>query len=79
MNRGHILLMAEEAGLYSDGTPDSWDDEAIICFAHLVAAAEREACASLCDTEAEKWEGDDGPICAEARMCAVAIRARGDA
>jgi len=42
-------------------------------------AEEREACALLCEAEAEKWEGDDGPICAEARLCAVAIRARGDA
>lgn len=41
------------------------------------AAAERERCALVCEAEAEKWEGDDGPICAEARLCAVAIRARG--
>lgn len=43
----------------------------------VAVAAEREACAKLCEAEAEKWEGDDGPICAEARMCAVNIRARG--
>ena len=24
--------------------------------------AEREACAKVCEDEAEKWEGDDGPI-----------------
>ena len=40
--------------------------------------AEREACAKVCDEEAEKWEGNDGPICYEARMCAVNIRARGE-
>ena len=46
-------------------------------FADLVAAAEREACAQLCEAEAEKWEGDDGPISTEARLCALHIRARG--
>ena len=40
--------------------------------------AEREACAKVCDEEAEKWEGNDGPICYEARLCAVNIRARGE-
>ncbi len=40
--------------------------------------AEREACATVCEAEAEKWEGDDGPICHEARLCAVNIRARGE-
>ena len=40
-------------------------------------AAEREACAKVCEDEAEKWEGDDGPISTEARLCALAIRARG--
>ena len=47
-------------------------------FGAMVAAAEREACAEVCDEEAEKWEGNDGPICYEARMCAVNIRARGE-
>lgn len=40
--------------------------------------AEREACAKVCEDEAEKWEGEDGPICHEARLCAVNIRARGE-
>ena len=47
-------------------------------FAELVAAAEREACAEVCEAEAERWEGNDGPICFEARLCAVNIRARGE-
>lgn len=46
-------------------------------FAALVVAAEREACARVCESEAEKWEGDDGPISTEARLCALNIRARG--
>jgi hypothetical protein len=77
MTRDDIIRTAREAG---------WDMEwggttieQVAAFAALVAAAEREACAKVCEAEAEKWEGDDGPICAEARMCAVAIRARGDA
>ena len=78
MNREEIIRLAREAGL-------GWDDkyhwfvgsEALERFAKLVAAAEREACAKVCEVEAEKWEGEDGPICAEARMCAVNIRARG--
>ena len=41
-------------------------------------AAEREACAKVCEAEAEKWEGNDGPICHEARLCAFNIRARGE-
>ena len=47
-------------------------------FAALVRAAEREACAKVCEDEAEKWEGDDGPISTEARLCAINIRARGE-
>jgi len=47
-------------------------------FGAMVAAAEREACAKVCEAEAEKWEGNDGPICFEARLCAVNIRARGE-
>ena len=46
-------------------------------FGLMVAAAEREACARVCEDEAEKWEGDDGPISTEARLCALHIRARG--
>ena len=47
-------------------------------FAALIANAEREACAEVCEREAERWEGDDGPISAEARLCAINIRARGE-
>jgi hypothetical protein len=46
-------------------------------FASLVVAVEREACAKVCEAEAEKWEGKDGPVCFEARLCSYAIRARG--
>ena len=86
MTRDDIIRMAREAGMervidiHKDGTrtielphPDLLER-----FAALVAAAEREACAEVCEAEAEKWEGNDGPICFEARLCAVNIRARGE-
>ena len=77
MTRDDIIRMAREAG-YGESMSDL-HAPALERFAALIAAAEREACAKVCEAEAEKWEGDDGPICAEARLCAVAIRARGDA
>lgn len=76
MTREEIIRMAQESGLKL-GHSFAWSN--LERFAAVVAAAERERCALVCEAEAEKWEGDDGPICAEARMCAVAIRARGDA
>ena len=44
------------------------------------AAAEREACAKVCDAEGSEWDSDD--VVTEknyAAHCAAAIRARGDA
>jgi hypothetical protein len=32
-----IHILAEQAGLYCDGTPDAWDQEAIERFAQLIA------------------------------------------
>jgi hypothetical protein len=55
MNRDEITRMAREAGLvYTSGHFDDWIDagpsgEELMEFAALVAAAEREACAKLCD------------------------------
>ncbi len=80
MNREDIIRMAREAGAMFDHMTWVERDLAPVFerFAALVAAAEREACAELCEAEAEKWEGNDGPICHEARLCAVNIRARGE-
>lgn len=62
MKRDEIIRMAQAAGF---GT-------AVERFAELVAAAEREACANVCD--AQQLE----PECPErASYCAEAIRARG--
>jgi len=51
-------------------------------FAELVAAAERERCAKVCESLPLEWE--DQPNIAQAELatmmdCALAIRARGDA
>jgi len=80
MDREEIIRMAREAGFKVD-----WQhaDVAEIkakryeYFAALVAAAEREACAKVCDAVQKKNE-DDGAWMWEARNCAAAIRARGE-
>ena len=75
MTRDDIIhVLAEEAGLYSDGTPDNWDEEAIERFAALVAAYEREACAKVCDDLADEVRWPDR----NAYDCADAIRAKGE-
>ena len=52
------------------GQLDPWTMELLKIFAALVAAAEREACAKVCDEVAES-RGD-------ADECATEIRARGE-
>ena len=67
MTREDIIRMARAAG---------WDahhaefDTRIETFAALVASAEREACAKVCDEHAAYWAG---------YKLAIAIRARGQA
>ena len=74
MAQEDIVKMAREAGL----DPDLWNyTDAFERFAALVAAAEREACAELC----EEHIGEDrydmfGKHLA--KQCADAIRARGE-
>ena len=57
-------------------TQDHWTE-----YERSIAAAakaeEREACAKVCDDEADKKEGE-GTWLWEARRCAAAIRARGE-
>lgn len=89
MTRGDIIRMAKEAGfdallpseeilgrgrIYT-GSDDEISDE-LERFANLVAAAEREACAQVCDLaiEANSYQGNHWTI----RGCANAIRARGE-
>ena len=82
MNREDIIRMAREAGCKPFRSPKYWDDVQVFAtpdvlerFASLVAAAEREACAKVCDAVQKKNE-DDGAWMWEARNCAAAIRAR---
>ena len=56
MNTKQIIKMGYEAGLCDeDGADDNsiYIDEHLTRFAKLVAAAEREACAQLCDDSVE--------------------------
>jgi hypothetical protein len=67
--REEIIRMAREAGLLAED--EAWvspHQEAMERFAALVAAAEREACAKVC--EEPGWNA--------ANWCAKQIRARGD-
>ena len=75
MNREDIIRMAREAGFNVDQgflLRVTGIDEDLERFAHLVAAAEREACAKVCE-ETER------PNLYGVRECAAAIRARGQA
>jgi phosphoserine phosphatase len=63
MTQDEIIRMAREAGPLTQGPFDAWCKR----FAALVAAAEREACAKVCE-EIEPFYGV---------MFANAIRARG--
>ena len=75
MNREEITKLAREAGFVGmDG-----DHGALRRFAVLVAAAEREACAKVCeaytDNDGGKFIDHEG----HGYECAAAIRARGQA
>lgn len=84
MTREDIIRMAREAGLternrhseiivrHSNG---SWVgvEQVLTRFARLVSAAEREACAQVCEA---RYMGDNNREDMEAKRCAEAIRAR---
>ena len=82
MTKDDIIRMAKEVGirLMGDGfgKPDRTDvwatQDEFECFANLVAAAEREACAKVCD---ELVLEHPGRADLTAKQCAAAIRARG--
>lgn len=67
MNRDDIISMARECGLTINDQPMLGVEH----FAALVAAAERETCAKVCDEVDRRWIN-------QAEKCAAAIRARGD-
>ena len=70
MNRDDIIRMAREAGW--TGPEENVTYVAMLeRFANLVAAAEREACAAVCDKLGDEYAD------ANAADCAFAIRERG--
>lgn len=75
MTRDDIIRMAHEAGILEYGYPvgDRVARE-LETFAALVAASEREACASLADGQIERWVDDRARYASS--ECAAAIRAR---
>ena len=80
MNRDDVIRMAREAGFAS---ADFWPDDfqglfgCVERFAALVAAAEREACAKVCE-ELSRSHIDEC-VYGGVLGCAAAIRARGQA
>jgi hypothetical protein len=74
MDRDDIIRMAREAA-DATGTliPAEWNEPLLECFATLIAAHEREACAKVCD-EVGKESLSQWP-----HRLATMIRARGNA
>jgi hypothetical protein len=85
MDKEDIIRMAREAGLLVVGTADggeavyTWPKgitDELERFAALVAAAEREACAKVCEERQEVFQKYYTK--GLAAMCAEAIRARSE-
>jgi hypothetical protein len=74
MNREDIIRMARQAGSLIEAVQEK-DLQWLERFATLVASAEREACAKVCE---EQMQGKSIWI-EGARACSLAIRARGQA
>ena len=77
MDRDDIIRMAREADLLTTTEPNGyqvWIPENLEHFAALVAAAEREACAKVCEEYQDAVDRHRWPNGYE---CADAIRARG--
>ena len=88
MTREEIIVLAREAGIpieidwagrpstlvIKDGGTCLRGIDDLERFAALVAAAEREACAKVCDSIGEEGAGMAGEVWAE--RCVAAIRAR---
>jgi hypothetical protein len=75
MNRDDISRWARETGAYEPTNEDDWAFELVDLerFANLVAAAEREACAKLCESAIQQCIDEYNDACQD---CANAIRAR---
>jgi hypothetical protein len=88
VDKNDIIKMAKQAGLLPidiGPTIETWQmrrkEESLVRFAALFAAAEREACAKLCDEKVDS-EYATGKVdhneMAWTQACAIAIRARGE-
>lgn len=71
MTREDIIKMARQV---RDG--GHWNQLDLINFANLVAAAERSACAQVCELMTHPEASSD--LAWSARACAAAIRSRGE-
>lgn len=94
MTRDEVIALAKRVavrthwfGTFPDGTSRfdgaDFSPDALLLFASLVAAAEREACAKVCEDigneKVERLGTDDAKACAwDYLQCAAAIRARGE-
>ena len=85
MTREDIIRMARDAGIETVLPAPLGQVESIERFAKLVAAAEREACAEICDgisewyetrTDLNQTQKQVGQLAAE--VCGVRIRERGE-
>ena len=80
MTRDDIIRMARECQLIGMRPHlDGIYEQALLRFAALVAAAEREACAKVCEWESARLEQWHPREALAAGICAAAIRARGEA
>ncbi len=81
MEREDIIRMAREAGLLPHPENIVYQDPMfegrIKTFAALVAAAEREACAKVCESQRPSQREFDHRFFDAATVCASVIRARG--
>ena len=82
MTRDDIIRMARKAAEETGSlVPTEWNDPLLERFAALVAAAEREACAEVCEMRKilEVDYEDERHYNQGIEHCAAAIRARGEA
>jgi len=73
VTRDDIIRLAREAGVYS-----GYESESFHRFATFIAAAEREACAKVCEDIPLPKDGIALTHLPTIEACAAAIRARGE-
>ena len=78
LQQDEIIEMARQAGFSLGHNVTEEYSKKLEAFAKLVAAKEREACANLCEDQAQEYYSD-GSKRAMNYQCADAIRARGEA